>query len=125
MDMMPELGPVAYSSIAIYFFQKYMKSRPIYAQVVRAIPMADKWLHRGFAGIASLLFAFGIDYTIMGTIETGYKITLGIPDIWTVFHHMLDWSGIFGGQQILYELAKQPMWRPGDNEPQIQAPPKV
>lgn len=99
------------SGAAIYYFQKWMKSRQWYGRFVQVFPGADKWAHRFIPLLGATMATLGIHYTWSGTLFNGGTLTVMLPPLQQMVagigHFGLDVGGIFGVQQTIYECSNQ------------------
>ena len=107
-----EVVPYMTTAAGIYFVQKYLKTRPVYANLVQALPGAAKWAHRAVALVGSLIAAVGIHFTYNGTLQAGGTLLFTIPSLWDMAHAVSDVGKVFLLQQWGYEMAKPKPWTP-------------
>ncbi len=107
-----EVVPYMTTAAGIYFTQKWLKTRPAYAEFVQALPGAAKWAHRAVAMIGSVIAAVGIHFTYTGTLQAGGTLQFLIPSLWDMAHAVSDVGKVFLLQQWGYEMAKPKQWTP-------------
>lgn len=103
-----EVVPYLTSGLLIMYAQRLLKGFAWYRNFVRAVPGADKWAHRVFAGAGSALAAAGIHLTFTGSILTGGEIHGTYPNIFEMLHGLGDWIKVFAIQQWAYDSARRP-----------------
>ena len=103
-----EVVPYLTSGLVIMYAQRVLKGMPWYQNFVRAVPGADKWAHRVFAGSASALAAAGIHLTFTGSLLTGGEIHGTYPNIFEMLHGLGDWVKVFAIQQWAYDSSRRP-----------------
>lgn len=102
-----EVTPYLTSAATIAFAQKWLKSFAWYQNLVKELPIADKWIHRGIALVGSVSVAVGIHITFTGSLMTGYDGTFHIPNIMTMLHGASDVAKVFALQQMSYNIIKE------------------
>lgn len=120
-----EAMPLVVSAALIMYAQKFLKTRPTYMQLVQAIPMADKWIHRIVAGTGSLIAALGIHYTFSWTFAAGGHLSADIPAGWQLLRGFGDFFSVGVMQQIFYDATRKPMGMPHDQPAAVVASPMV
>jgi len=105
------------SGLLLFYVQQWMKSDPVllgirpfawYSAIVTALPGADKWAHRIFAGLGALFAAAGIHYTTDGACSwaDGCHGTFSIPDGWSALHGVWEWAKVYMIQQGMYDATR-------------------
>lgn len=94
------------SSAVIVYIQRWCKQFNWYKLFIEKVPIADKYLHRAIAGIASFIAAIGIHITFDGDMNTGWKVAGFIPDVWTMIHGTWEFISVFALQQYMYDSSK-------------------
>lgn len=92
----------------VYYLQKWFKTFAWYQELVRALPLADKWIHRIIAGLASLAAVLGVTFTITGSANAGWHFSGSIPDVHTMLVASWAWAKVFASQQWMYETTRKP-----------------
>lgn len=109
------LRSMTLSAMGIFYVQKWLKTRVVFRRFVETFPGSDKWAHRGVAAIGAFLTMAGIHYTFNGTLLGGGTYIIQLPPLQQMFstltHASIDFGGIFGLQQVIYEATRQPGYR--------------
>lgn len=120
------LRSMTLSAIAIVYVQKWMKRRAWFQRFIVAFPGANKYAHRVVAATGALLTMAGVHYTFAGTLLGGATYTIQLPPlqqmISALLHSSVDFGGIFGLQQVIYDATRQPPYPPA---PPPAPPPPV
>jgi hypothetical protein len=103
-----EVVPYLTSGLMIMYAQRMLKGFGWYQNFVQAVPGADKWAHRVFAGSASAIAAAGIHLTFTGSLMTGGEIHGTYPNIFEMLHGLGDWVKVFAIQQWAYDSSRRP-----------------
>lgn len=110
------LRSMTLSAIAIVYVQKWMKRRPWFQRFIVAFPGANKYAHRVVAAAGALLTMAGVHYTFSGSVLGGATYTIQLPPlqqmISSLLHSSVDFGGIFGLQQVIYDATRQPPYPP-------------
>lgn len=119
-----EVVPFLTSAATIVYLQKWLKTRNLYVQFVKAFPGADKYAHWFVAGLMSLVTAAGIHAVWDGTLTSGGKLTIEIPSALLLLHGLSDWFKVYVLQATIYDSHLKP-FPPGTTvlaEPAAPAP---
>lgn len=95
------------SGALIYFAQKWLKGRSFYDPMVKAVPGADKWAHRGIAFIGTLIAVLGIHLTLTGNSADGWQFAASVPPVAKLVESVIHGIEIFTFQQFTYEVTRK------------------
>lgn len=107
-----EVVPFLTSAATIAFLQKMLKQTQPYAQFVQAFPGADKWAHRTFAAVASLLVAAGIHITWNWNAASGGAFSGTLPSLLDALHGLGDFWKVYILQHTVYSAAGEAPYHP-------------
>lgn len=95
------------SGALIYFAQKWLKGRSFYDPLVKALPGADKWAHRGIAFLGTLIAVLGIHLTLTGNSSEGWQFAANVPPLAKMIAALFHGVEIFTFQQFTYEVTRK------------------
>ena len=111
-----EVVPYLAAGALIMYTQRWLKRFDWYSRFVIAFPAADKYVHRGIAGLGAFVAAVGIHYTFQGDSASGWQLHINIPNVSGLMHGTWDFVNIYIFQELSYDVTRRPAAMPHDQK---------
>lgn len=100
------LSHLTNSALVVYGLQ-YVKGTDWYKRLAIALPMERAKVHVLMSAAGAAATSLGMHGVVVGSVSSGYQLTLAIPPLWVLAHASWDWAQQMALNQIVFALAVQ------------------